>query len=153
MIEITQAQIEDAEAILTLQKLAYQSEAILYNDQSLPPLRQTLDELRAEWETNTILKAVEGEHIVGSVRAYQDGDTCHIGRLMVHPDFQGRGIGKALMRAIEDHFAVVRRFELFTGAKSEGNIRLYQSLGYTIFLSKTLSDQVTLVYMEKQRRD
>jgi ribosomal protein S18 acetylase RimI-like enzyme len=150
MIEITRAQIEDAEAILTLQKLAYQSEAILYNDQSLPPLRQTLDELRAEWATNIILKAVDAGCIVGSVRAYQDGDTCHIGRLMVHPDFQGRGIGKALMRAIEDHFAAVRRFELFTGAKSEGNIRLYQSLGYTVFLSKTLSDQVTLVYMEKQ---
>lgn len=150
MIEIQQARIEDAEAILALQRLAYQSEARLYNDNSLPPLRQTLDELRRELTNQTFLKAVEEGRIVGSVRAYQQGETCSIGRLMVHPEWQGRGIGKALMHAIEACFATATRFELFTGSKSEGNIRLYQRLGYEIFLSKTLSEQVTLVYMEKK---
>src|SRR5688572_4756877 len=105
MIEMTQAQIEDADAILVLQKLAYQSEAILYNDDTLPPLRQTLDEIRTEWASQTFLKAVDEGRIVGSVRASMNGDSCAIGRLMVHPDFQGRGIGKALMREIEDHLA------------------------------------------------
>lgn len=37
---------EDAAAILALQKLAYQSEARLYDDYSLPPLTQTLPEMQ-----------------------------------------------------------------------------------------------------------
>lgn len=36
-ISIIRAHIEDAEAILALQKRTYQSEAIIYNDQSLRP--------------------------------------------------------------------------------------------------------------------
>lgn len=42
---ITAASPADAAAILALQKLAYQSEARLYNDFSIPPLLQTLEEL------------------------------------------------------------------------------------------------------------
>ena len=45
MISILPAEPQDARAILGLQKLAYQSEARLYNDWSLPPLAQTLESL------------------------------------------------------------------------------------------------------------
>jgi hypothetical protein len=39
---ITQAAAADAAEILALQKLAYQSEAAIYQDYSIPPLTQTL---------------------------------------------------------------------------------------------------------------
>jgi len=90
-MEITRAEMEDAEALLALQKLAYQSEAALYNDDSIAPLHQTLDDLRGELKSQIFLKALEDEGIVGSLRASMKDETCHIGRLMVHPDFQGRG--------------------------------------------------------------
>ena len=56
MEEITHAQIEDAEEILELQKLAYQSEAVIYNDWSIPPLTETFEEIRAEFSKYTFLK-------------------------------------------------------------------------------------------------
>lgn len=37
MYNITQATVVDAENILALQKIAYQSEARIYNDWTLPP--------------------------------------------------------------------------------------------------------------------
>ncbi len=55
--QIAPATIDDAPAILDLQKLAYHSEAILYRDWSIPPLTQTLAELRAEFTDWKILKA------------------------------------------------------------------------------------------------
>ena len=67
---------------------------------------------------------------------------------MVLPAFQRRGIGRRLMHAIEAEFPSAERFELFTGARSAGNIRLYESLGYSAFRHHEVSDQVTLVYME-----
>ena len=132
MVTISAASTEDAEAILVLQKLAYQSEAKLYNDWSLPPLTQSIESLLEEFTNSIVLKATLGDRLVGSVRGRQNGDTCLIGRLIVDPELQGQGIGSQLLRNIEARFNEVSRFELFTGSKSEANIRLYQRHGYTI---------------------
>ena len=76
--------------------------------------------------------------------------TCYVGRLIVHPEFQGRGIGTRLMLAIEAEFPEAGRYELFTGSKSENNIRLYERLGYTILRREPVADKVALVYMVKK---
>ncbi|KAF0815337.1 hypothetical protein IGB42_00418 [Andreprevotia sp. IGB-42] len=152
---ICAAHPEDAAEILALQKLAYQSEATLYNDWTLPPLVQTLPELQAEFATATVLKTQLGDQIVGAVRAVardEDGQTvCAIGRLIVHPDYQRRGIGSALLHSIEACFPGAARHVLFTGSKSTANIRLYQHHGYRISHTQRLSAAVELVFLEKQR--
>jgi ribosomal protein S18 acetylase RimI-like enzyme len=152
MITIATASTSDAAAILALQKLAYQSEARLYDDWSLPPLTQTLDALIEEFSRSVILKAMIGDRIVGSVRARQQGDTCLIGRLVVHPEVQGQGIGSQLLRDIEARFADVARFELFTGSKSEANIRLYQRCGYAVARTQPLSPTIAILYLEKRAK-
>jgi GNAT superfamily N-acetyltransferase len=149
--DIARASLADAPSILALQKLAYQSEARLYDDWSLPPLTQTLDDLRLEIDSATVLKALSADRLVGSVRAREQDGTVHVGRLIVHPDMQGRGLGTLLMRQLEACFPAVKSFELFTGSRSEANIRLYERLGYRRGGEKILSPAVTLVFMEKQR--
>jgi len=148
---IARADPADAEAILALQKLAYRSEAQLYDDWNLPPLAQTLDALRAEFAQLRFLKALDGERLVGSVRGRHDADTCHVGRLIVAPDMQRAGIGTRLMRRIEAEFPEATRFELFTGHRSEGNLRLYERLGYKRLHEQPLSPAITQVYLEKRR--
>lgn len=149
MNKILHANVADAAEILALQKMAYQSEAKIYDDWSIPPLTQTLEEIENEFKKMTFLKIYEGNSLVGSVRALINNDTCEIGRLIVHPNFQGKGFGSSLMFAIEEEFSNVKRFELFTGSKSKNNIRLYEKLGYRIFRTDHLSPQVDIVYMEK----
>jgi len=145
------AGVEDAAEILGLQKLAYESEARLYDDWSIPPLVQTLESLQSEFAASRVLKAVDCARIVGSVRAREADGVCHVGRLIVAPDFQGSGIGTRLLRSIEAEFPAVRRFELFTGSRSESNIRLYERLGYRRQREQVISPSVTLVFMEKTR--
>jgi ribosomal protein S18 acetylase RimI-like enzyme len=142
---------EDAEAILQIQRLAYQSEAVLYQDWNLPPLTESLQELLAEFDRQLFLKATCGEprHIVGAVRARLQDGTCFIGRLIVHPDFQRQGIGGMLMRQVEQRFPQARRFELFTGHRSDRNLSFYRHLGYVPFREQQLSDRVTLIFLEK----
>jgi RimJ/RimL family protein N-acetyltransferase len=149
---ITQATAADAEAILALQHLAYQTEAAIYGDPTLPPLLDTFDGFVARFEDRRFLKAVEQGRIVGSVRGWQKGDTCFVERLIVHPDYRRRGIGSALLRKIETFFPDVRRFELFTGHRSEANIRLYERLGYRAFRQQPANEKVTLVFLEKPAR-
>ncbi len=148
---ITQASPNDAAVILELQKLAYRSEAQIYDDFSIPPLMQTLEELRSDFAHAVFLKAEYEGEVIGSVKGHQAGDTCYIERLIVHPDCQGQGIGTALMKQIEPYFGQAQRFELFTGHKSEHNIRLYERLGYKIFKSEDINKDLSFVFMEKHK--
>jgi len=150
MLEILRATVADAAEILALQKLAYLSEAELYNDYTIQPLTQTIEELAADFGRKTFLKGVEGGRIIGSVNGLMVGDRCLIGRLMVHPDFQGRGIGTTLMKAIEGSFADARAWELFTGELSLKNIRLYERLGYRVVRKEQFrGSRFAVVFMEK----
>lgn len=147
---ITRATLADAQEILDLQKLAYQSEAAIYQDYAIPPLTQTLPELEAELQNQVFLKAVAAGRIVGSVRAYLQQGTCCIGRLIVHPAYQNRGLGKELMRKIEGCFPQAQQYELFTGHRSERNLYLYQKLGYQQVRMEQVSEKLTLVFLEKR---
>jgi tryptophan synthase alpha chain len=156
MVIIKCANLNDAEATLDLQKRAYVSEAKIYNDYTIPPLTQGLDQIKNEIREQNFLKALEDSNntlkIVGSVRAYAKDNTAFIGRLMVEPKLQNRGIGTLLMKAIEQQFTPpeVTRYELFTGYKSIRNLYLYQKLGYREFKRIPVNETVTMVFMEKQ---
>jgi len=153
---IERADISDANQILLLQKLAYSSEADIYNDFGIIPMSQTLDDIERDFKKCIFLKIVTDYKIIGSVKvigsvkAYDKEGTCHIGRLIVHPDFQNMGIGTRLMMEIENIFKDSKRFELFTGDKSQKNLYLYQKLGYKRFKEQKI-DNINYLYLEKRR--
>ena len=147
---IEEATLGDAEPILSLQKLAYQSEAELYQDFALPPLVETLEQVRSRFQDYLVLKAGVGDRLVGAVQGRLLDRVCYIARLIVHPDFQNRGIGTRLMVTLESRFPHARRFELFTGHRSEKSIHLYERLGYRVFKTVPEHERLTLVYLEKR---
>ncbi len=150
-MNIEVAGVEDAPELLELQKLAYQSEAELYQDPGIPPLVETLDELRAEFQTKTVLCVREGGRLVGSVRgAVQDGVGL-VERLITHPDHQGRGIGSALLVALEGRWMDARGFRLFTGHRSARNLAFYQKRGYREFKREPITEKLSFVWLEKSR--
>ncbi len=150
-MSIERATIDDAQEILALQKLAYQSEAEIYNDFTITPLHQNLDDIKAEFADQCFLKFCADNRIVGSVRAYVQEGTCFIGKLIVHPEYQNRGIGSKLLQEIENHFDHVERYELVTGHKSRKNLHLYKKNGYRIFRRQEVTDDLIVVFMEKYR--
>ncbi|MER7953489.1 GNAT family N-acetyltransferase [Streptomyces sp. NPDC096030] len=154
-VTISAADAQDAEHILKLQYLCYQSEAELYGDYSIEPLTQTLDALRAELAQGHALVARLGDEIVASVRARADeAGTVRIAKLIVHPRMQRHGLGGRLLDAIEGRFAAdpvpaAKRYQLFTGHRSEGNLRLYRSKGYEQVAAREIGPRLTLVTLEK----
>ncbi len=152
-MRIQTADQNDLREILDLQILAYQSEACLLNNPNIPPLKQTLEDVQSEYKAGTYLKAVdETGAIVGSVRAYAKDGTLYIGKLIVRPDRQGRGIGSALLTQIERE-CLHSRYELFTSSKSAKNLRLYERLGYRVFAEKEVSCDLKFVYLEKTEQN
>jgi GNAT superfamily N-acetyltransferase len=151
-MKINRAVLQDAKAILQLQKRAYLSEAEIYNDYGIPPLVQTLGEIKQDFSQQIFLKAMEDGAIIGSVRAYLEKETAFIGRLIVEPEHQNQGIGTMLMQSIEQYFTITsaaKRYELFTGHKSVRNLYLYQKLGYCEFKRIPVNNLLIMVFLEK----
>lgn len=147
-MQIKEANVSDAQEILRIQKLAFLDQAQIYKNYAVPPLLETLDELKEAFKTHTILKATVEGKIVGSVRFNEKDGTCFIGRFLVDPEFQNRGVGTALMLQAENHCSAAR-LELFTGEQSTKTLSLYKKLGYKQF--KTGKDRagITIIYLEK----
>ena len=152
-LQIVPARPEDAGELLTVQRAAYLTEGEAYGSFRLPPLTETVDEVHAAITdaSTTVLVARSGHRLVGSVRVRVEDGTGHVGRLAVAADLHGRGIGRRLLAAIEAVAADrVRRFELFTGATSESNIRLYRSTGYVDIGHRPTPTGPGLAYLEKR---
>jgi ribosomal protein S18 acetylase RimI-like enzyme len=146
--------VDDAGEILTLQRAAYVTEARAHGDLTMPPLTQTLDQLRAELADPQVTAWGIREHgrLVASVRVCQaDRATAEVGRLVVAPDRQGSGLGTALLLAAEARLqAGVTVIRLFTGEHSDANLRLYQRLGYRE-TGRTPAGSYSLVHLAKAR--
>ncbi|MDP5275781.1 GNAT family N-acetyltransferase [Chengkuizengella axinellae] len=150
---IKKVEFNDLKEILQLQKLAYQSEAFLYNDFTIPPLMETIEEITQQYNRHTIFKAEQNGKIIGSIRGYKIDNTGYIGRIIVQPDHQNQGIGTRLIQEIEQHFKTCNRFELFTGHKSFKNIYLYEKLGYKKCKVIEEHERLHLVFLEKLMGD
>jgi ribosomal protein S18 acetylase RimI-like enzyme len=147
-MDIIKVKASDLPSILALQKLAYQSEAELVGDYSIPPLTQTLDGISDDFNKGIFLKAVENNEIIGSVRVYYSENTLYIGRLIVSPTHQNKGIGTSLLLAAEALYPNAR-YELFTSDKSVKNLSLYIKNGYKEFKREPLNENVNAVFLEK----
>ena len=152
MLRIEKALENNLVEILDLQKNAFISEAKINNDYTIPPLTQTMESIVNEFKNSVFLKATIDNKIVGSVRAYERDGICNIGRLIVHPNFENRGIGTKLMVSIEELFKNCNKYEVFTGEKSNKNLYLYSKLAYKEFKRSKISDKLTIVYLEKVNR-
>ena len=126
----------DVPELLTLSRACWVTEALANDTLDIPPLVETLEETAAgiaEWTTWT-LRA--GGRLVGSVRgrvAPDDDSLWQIGRLMVAPDLQGRGLGRALLAFAEAQAPPgTAAYWLNTGARSDRNLRIYRKAGYRV---------------------
>ncbi|NYF16758.1 GNAT superfamily N-acetyltransferase [Microbacterium sp. AK009] len=131
-LQIRDIRPSDAGEVLTLQRAAFVSEAIIYGSVEMPPFTQTLEEVEHELAENLGCVALLGPRMVGAARARLDGSLLLIGRISIAPDVQGEGVGSRLLEALEERGrgAGATEAELFTGSLSEANLRLYERAGY-----------------------
>ena len=145
----------DAGELFTVQRAAFLDEARELGTMFIPPLNETLDELRAAFDEVMIRKALDGTRIVGCGRlrvSGANGETGWIERLAIAPDWQGRGVGSAIMVALEAGApASVNRFEVHTAAVRTQNLAFYRRHGYTRAGEFTDPAGIIVAHLEKRR--
>ncbi len=131
--EIVEARASDAPELLVLQRACWVQEALSNDHLGIPALHESLTDVQEWLESWQVWVVRSGPRLIGAVRAQfiAQEDAWDIGRIMVAPDLQGRGLGRALLRHAESRApGSVRRFKLFTGTGSEDNLRMYKKAGY-----------------------
>lgn len=110
---------------------------------------ETLDDLAKQlaWDSELVLVAEVEQKVVGVVVGTLDGTRAYFYRLAVDPNYQGLGVGKELVQALETRFrqrGATQVIVMLNQDKKEV-MPFYYSLGYEmqeyITLSKTLSNK------------
>jgi tRNA (guanine37-N1)-methyltransferase len=134
-VEVRPATRADAGELFTLTRACWLQELWANPGVLIPALEESFEDAVRGLEEWTTFVALAGGRIVGSTRgrAVGDGTVWDVGRVMVAPDLQGRGLGRLLLELIERAAPVeVATYELYTGAKSVDNIRMYKKAGYRL---------------------
>lgn len=127
----------DAGEILTLQRACWVQEALDNDTLDIPALHESLETVEAsldDWRyyvvrvAGRLVGAVRGRLVTHAGEAVWD-----IGRVMVAPDLQGRGLGRVLLEHIQAVAPTeASSYVLFTGARSTDNQRMYKKAGFSL---------------------
>ena len=110
-----------------------QIDAMLADRYAPARVREQLDDPRHAWWV-----ARQSHALVGFAHAMLDGTDCKLDKLYVHPAQQHRGIGAALVRAVEDWACRQQARHLWLQV-NRGNtqaIRAYEKYGFQIVASR-----------------
>lgn len=112
------------EAVLGLQRAAYQIEAEIIGSAEIPPLHESPQDLKQaplRW-----IGIRDGEEVVAVLAYTSDGDRVDVDRLFVSPGRFRNGLGKALVASLDPAATIT----VSTGAANLAARRLYESLGF-----------------------
>ncbi len=150
-IECSVAAEADAGEMWVVQRAAFLDEAFDLDNITIPPLNETLGQVRQAMTETTMVKAVAGTRIVGAGRLRQRNGVGWIERVAVAPDMQGHGVGSRLLAAIEQQIdADATRWELYTVAARSGNVAFYRRHGYSE-IERLVDRGIELVHYGKSR--
>jgi ribosomal protein S18 acetylase RimI-like enzyme len=141
------ARRDDVDAIRGLVRAAYAKWVPLIGREPMP---MRVDYAVALTEHDFDLLC-DGDTIAGLIETEHRPDHLWIENVAVHPDRQGQGLGKRLLKWAEKRAEVAGTGELrlLTNEAFEANIKLYKKVGYKIDRTEPFHLGGTTVYMSK----
>jgi ribosomal protein S18 acetylase RimI-like enzyme len=116
--------------LFALQRASYLVEAKLINYFEIPPLKESIDELRNCEET--FLGYFDGNELAGAVSFTLDGGEVTICRMVVHPDHFRKGIAQILLTEVENINRRISVFKVSTGRENLPAKNLYVKNGFQL---------------------
>ena len=130
MITVKPAGMEDAEALLSVQKQAFQALLKKYRDYGTNPAMEPLSTMKRKLlERDYHFIQLDGRN-VGLIGIKRKEEALCVTPIGILPECQGRGVGREAMLLLEKMYPENRRWILGTILHEPGLCRFYESLGY-----------------------
>jgi GNAT superfamily N-acetyltransferase len=147
LMELRRATPQDAGAVRDLVRAAYARWVPVIGREPMP---MKADYERAVREHEIDMLVIDGE-VVALIETMRRPDHLWIENIAVHPDSQGKGLGRRLLAHAEHKAAAAgcSEIRLLTSAAFETNVLLYEKAGYVIDKREPFMGGTTF-YMSKK---
>lgn len=151
---LRKAEAGDAYALHVIQEMAFAEDLLRYGDRADCPARETFSRLSEKIRLGDYHVLLEGGTVIGGadVRMEAASGTARLARVYLAPDYQGLGLGRWFLLALEAHYPSAVRWVLDTPHGNHRNQRFYEALGYVKTGERRLDPALTLFDYEKVRR-
>ncbi|MFF0830385.1 GNAT family N-acetyltransferase [Brevibacillus sp. NPDC003359] len=139
---------QTVQKLWSMQQRAYRVEAEIIGTEDIPPLQESVEQLRTCEET-FYGYIVEGE-LAGAVSFLIEGETLDIHRMIVDPVHFRKGIASQLLASVHEHGS--SKIVVATGSLNEPAVRLYGRHGFTLTDQKEIKPGLWLSFFEKNIR-
>jgi GNAT superfamily N-acetyltransferase len=132
IIRIRTAIPDDAAAIASTLQRSFVEFEPLYTPEAFAATVSSAEQIRLRMNEGPIWVALQNDMVVGTVSVAPKGDALYVRGMAVDPAARGSGIGRDLMKRVED-YATERGFKrlyLSTTPFLGGAIRLYEICGF-----------------------
>lgn len=151
-IILEKATLEDANALHELQIKSFLPLLEKYNDletnPACEPLEKTLN--RINDPLKGFYKILKDGSLVGGIVIKKSAlNTLFIGPIFIDPDFQNQKIAQKAISLLEELFPKIDFFELATIKEEEGNIHLYEKLGYIFTGVSKKINHLNIIFFKK----
>ena len=126
--EIDISTIDNAAAVLDMQKIAYQAEAEAAGVEELPYLEYSISAL--EKSENTFIGAYVDDQLAGVLSFWiTDDQTMDIHLFMTQPKYQRQGVASTLLEHAKTSYPGLKKIIAQTGAENKPAIDFYKKHG------------------------
>lgn len=151
--KIVPSKIEDAQALLKIQKEVFHSDLIKYKDYHTSPAAESLDFFRFRMQTSLHYSVfVDGRLAGGICLLKKTTDHYYLYRIFLGSEFQNKGLGSKLLRQLERQFPQVKKWSLDTPKDNRRNRHFYEKFGYKKIGEQPINEYLTLIQYEKNLR-
>lgn len=140
---IRKAELTDADELQKCMHLAYSEYEDRINVETLPPLNVDYEDEISSFPVWVV--EFDNNIIAGLILLFKE-DYASLANIAIHPDYQGKGLGKFLLNFAEKE-AITKEYSeihLATHALFTENVLIYKKLGWIVF-----DQDETKVYMKK----
>ena len=148
------AKPEDAKELYEIQKLAYKEQLEMYQDYDTNLAVEGIDWVLFRIKHHIYYKIICDGKIIGEVDVYKHKRSSlhyEMNGVVVHPDYQNRGIGQKAIQFVEREFADAKVWTMWTPHKTEKNHYFYEKIGYKrTGIEERINDNLILVQYGKK---
>lgn len=148
-IEFVRATGEDVYDLIKVQDMAFLKDHTKYG--FCPGYGHTYESMSNIIYNGIVFKIMLDGSIVGDIIVSKKHEGNYfLGCLCVIPEYQNKGIGKAVINFVENYFKDATRWTLDTPADKQQNLYFYKKCGYKI-IDEFYDQSVKVVRLEKLR--